>query len=429
MSLSSYKKHHPSSFGKRIISWLQDTIDVQSSKKIRFKLILSAVLIVFFSAMLTFWYFWEIPLVSPLGSGGQIHFLSKRNILGLFSRPKVIYGFLPYWNIDQVKIHPELTHLSYFGLNIGADGDIVINDEEGEAHAGYNGLKSDTFWNLTQELERQNSNLEIVLVQFDPDKIVKLVNNEEAHQNLLTSIDSILLAYPVSGINIDIEYSGEVTEELRSNFASLIEKIDQHLEQKFDNVQLSIDMYANASNNNMIWDVPRIGRAVDYIVVMAYDFHLRSSPQAGPVAPLFGGRQSWNTDIHQNLREYLRHVPNEKILLGVPFYGYEWQTESRDPQAKTFPDTGCTASYKRVRELLTNGDGLQVETGWDDSALSPYLSYTKDDNIYMIYYENPTSISFKMEYVNQLDLAGIAIWALGYDGYTRELWEVLETSL
>jgi GH18 family chitinase len=41
----------------------------------------------------------------------------------------------------------------------------------------------------------------------------------------------------------------------------------------------------------------------------------------------------------------------------------------------------------------------------------------------MIYYENPTSISFKLEYVKQLDLAGIAIWALGYEGHTRELWD------
>jgi len=51
-------------------------------------------------------------------------------------------------------------------------------------------------------------------------------------------------------------------------------------------------MYASASKNDQIWDVPRIGQAVDYIVVMAYDFHRTSSSQAGPVAPLFGGEKN-----------------------------------------------------------------------------------------------------------------------------------------
>jgi len=102
-------------------------------------------------------------------------------------------------------------------------------------------------------------------------------------------------------------------------------------------------------------------------------------------------------------------VPNEKILLGIPFYGYEWQTDSRSPQANTYPKTGSTASYARVKDLLENSDDLQVETGWDNLALCPYLSYIENDEIFMIYYENPVSINFKMEYVRQLDLAGIAI--------------------
>lgn len=387
------------------------------------------------AALIAFWQLWEVPLISPLANGGKVRFLSNQNVLGLSSQTqspkqsKIVYGFLPYWNVDHTLIQPELTHLSYFGLNIGEDGDVVIQNDEGAFHAGYNKLNSQQLWNLVEDLKQQDGEFELVLVQFDPDKIVELVNNEQAHQNLITSIDSMLLAYPISGINIDIEYSGKVTGELRDNFASLIEKIKNHLDQKFGNVQLSIDMYANASNNRMLWDVPRIGQSVDYIIVMAYDFHLRSSPQAGPVAPLFGGKQNWSIDIHQNLREYLRYVPNEKILLGIPFYGYQWQTECRSPQSKTFPGTGSTASYKRVQELITNSAELELETGWDDNALSPYLSFIKDDNIYMIYYENPTSISYKMEYVNQLDLGGIAIWALGYDGHTRELWDVLAKRL
>ncbi|OQA82057.1 MAG: putative sporulation-specific glycosylase YdhD [Microgenomates group bacterium ADurb.Bin238] len=184
-------------------------------------------------------------------------------------------------------------------------------------------------------------------------------------------------------------------------------------------------MYASASNNKQLWDVPRISRAVDYVVVMAYDFHRRGSSQAGPVAPLFGGKNKWDTDIHQHLVEYLKYVPREKVVLGLPFYGYGWQTESRSPQANSFPNTGFTATYQSVQEILADKKRNQVQTGWDDHALCPYLSYIEDDKIYMIYYEDVTSISYKLEYVKQLNLAGIAIWALGYEGQNRDLWDVV----
>ncbi len=398
------------------------------SIRIRNRLLLSAFIITIFSAIFTVWYLWDVNLVSPLSSISQIKFLAQNQILGSSSsRDYVIYGFLPYWNIRQVKIQPELTHLSYFGLGVDDDGTIIIRDEDGNLHPGYNKLSSDQMLLLAQELEANKQSFEIALVQFNPDKIQKLANNPEAHQNLLRSLDSILLAYPVNGINIDIEYSGEVTPELRDDFASLIEKISRHLDKKYNHVQLSIDVYATAATNQLIWDMPRISRAVDYIIVMAYDFHRTSSTQAGPVAPLFGGQAKSDGDIHQNLRELLRYVPNEKILLGIPFYGYQWQTDSKIPKANTYPDSGVAASYQQVQELLTKKDQYQIETGWDDQALCPYLSFVEDGKDYVIYYENPTSIGYKLEYVRQLDLAGVAIWALGYEGQSRELWEVVET--
>jgi len=399
-------------------------------KKSRIKIALSIFLLIILGLSIFLYCSWEIPLISPLTDNSWLVFSSeeKGSIFNLFSNknPKIVYGFLPYWNLDTVTVQPELTHLSYFGLNIQEDGSIVTKDADGNTHPGYRKLYSDNLLNLANFVhDNNNGQLEITLVQFEADIINKIVNNPEAHDNLINSIDALLLSAPVSGINIDIEYGGTVTSELRDNFALMIEKIRQHLETKFDKVTLSIDMYASASNNKQIWDVPRIAHAVDYLVVMAYDFHRRGSPQAGPVAPLFGGKDKWDTDIHQHLREYLRYVPKEKILLGIPFYGYGWQTESHSPQSNSFPDTGFTATYSFVQSLFTNSEVSNIITGWDDTALCPYISYEKEGNIYMIYYENKTSISYKVEYVKQLDLAGVAIWAIGYEKDSRELWDVI----
>ncbi|MFH1959545.1 MAG: glycosyl hydrolase family 18 protein [Patescibacteria group bacterium] len=391
----------------------------------RIFLIVVSLLGFFLSLAFSLWYFADIPLTSPLSSLTTFNFINQITSRG---NDKIVYGFVPYWNLDEVIIQPELTHLAYFGLTIGASGHIVTK-ENGGLEPGYKHLQSDKFLQISSQMEQQNKNIEIVLSQFNNDAIVTLLNQEQSIQNLLTSLDSILLAYPVNGINLDIEYTGKITDDLQQKFVKLVTAINQHLDQKYDHVAFSIDMYASAASNPQIWDVAAIEPHVDHIVVMAYDFHQRSSPQAGPVAPLFGGREYWDSDINQHLADFVKLVPKEKILLGVPFYGYEWQTTSRDPQAHTFPKTGSTASFKRVKKIMSQAKELSVEEGWNDHALSPYLSYLEDNQIFVIYYENSRSLSYKLDYVNQLNLSGISIWALGYEDDSRELWDVIDRKL
>lgn len=391
-------------------------------RKNKIKLAVLLVVTLFTATALSVWWFWEIPLASPINQLSSFKFLRESESKA--TPNKVVYGFIPYWNLKKAIIQPELTHFAYFSLTIGADGNF-LQSIDGESEPGFSRLSSDEFLDLSNQTLDQSGEVDLVLSQFNADDITAFLGSERAQENLLNQLDNILLAYPFNGINIDIELNGSGTENLRNNLSKFVKKLRTHLDEKYSHVNLSIDMYAGAASSQQLWDVEAIGKEVDYIVVMAYDFHRQSSPQAGPVAPLFGGRELWDSDINQHLQSFIEKVPKEKILLGVPFYGYEWQTTSRDSQSHTFPDTGATASIERVSELLKNKDKFKVQEHWNEEALSPYLSYEEDGNIYVIYYENPRSISYKLDYVNQLDIAGIAIWALGYEGQGRDLWEVV----
>lgn len=376
----------------------------------------------------TLWYFQEPTFTSPLSSLTTFNFIEE--FIPRARDKKEVYGFLPYWNLKEVELEPELTQLAYFGLTLGADGHVLTTTQNQTPEPGYQRLKSDRLLSLAQELEAQNKQnfgqFEIVLAQFDNETIKSLLNNVKSQENLLQSLDSILLAYPINGINLDLEYSGQVTPELRQQLTELVAAIDQHLDQKYDGVRLSLDLYAAAASKNMLWDVPALEPYLDRIIVMAYDFHRANSPQAGPVAPLFGGKTNWESDINQNLAEFARQVPPEKILLGVPFYGYQWQTTSRQAQAKTFPQSGQTVEFNEIQDILAKKDEYQVEQHWHQAALSPYLTYQQADKTYVVHYENSRSLSYKLDYVNQLDLAGVAIWALGYEDGQRELWDVVK---
>ena len=340
-----------------------------------------------------------------------------------------------------MQIDHTLTHLAYFGLDIGADGTILNRTADGSLEPGFRTLNDENFLEFSQDVLGQDKKFELVLKQFSSKDIATFLSNEKNFDTFLTSLDSLLLAYPVTGINIDIEYAGENSQSLRAPLTQFMTALSQHLRSRYKNIQLSIDVYASAaSNDQSLWDIRALGSLVDYVIVMAYDFHQRGSTQAGPVAPLFSEDDTWSSDINRHLKNFLDQMPREKILLGIPFYGYAWQTEATTPRANTFEDSGFTVSYKKAKELLKLAKGqASTESAWvgatsikqdfDSEALSPFITYQQEGKFYTLYYEDPQSINYKLAYARQLDLGGIAIWALGYEDSERELWQVIEDGI
>lgn len=394
--------------------------------KLKIKFIVLTFVTLFASAAVALWINWEVPLTSPIDSLTTFRFLSQSNLAR--NNKKIVYGFLPYWNTNKITLQDELTHLGYFSLTLAADG-TFLESYEGELDMGLRRLNTEEFLEIGTTLTNKNKKVEIVISQFNHGDIVSFLNSKPAQEKFFQSLDNVLLAYQFNGVNIDMETSGETSQQVRNNLTEFMKDLKTHLDSKYSSVGLSIDTYASAAKNPQLWDIPALAPHVDYIIVMAYDFHRSSSQKAGPVAPLFGGKELWDGDINNYLESFLEVVPREKVILGIPFYGYEWQTTSRDSQSHTFPNTGTTASYSRVLSLLEKKEELDVQEHWNETALSPYLSYTEDGELYVLYYENSRSISYKLDYVNQLDLGGIAIWALGYESDSRELWDVIGRKL
>lgn len=367
----------------------------------------------------------RLPLLSPLTEQPIFSFLATSADQG---SDKVVYGFLPYWNLKQTTLHPELSHLAYFSVTVLGDGTVLTKTTDGP-EPGYRQLSSDLLLDLIDQANQRQIEFQLVLSMFNNDDIAALLSSPTAQTKLLETLDSMVLAYPISGVNIDIEYTGSVSPELRTGLTTLIAKLNQHLDQTYDSIELSIDMYSSAASHEYLWDVEQLALQVDYIIIMAYDFHRSSSTVAGPVAPLFGGNSHWDSDINQHLKDFTQLVPSHKLLLGIPFYGYEWETVSDAAQAHTIPNTGQTAQYRRVQSLLNQATEFQVTEHWNDTALSPYLTFVEAGETHVLYYDNSRSLSYKLDFVNQLNLGGIAIWALGYEGDYPELWEVISRKL
>lgn len=351
----------------------------------------------------------------------------------------IVYGFVPYWNLKKTIVQPEITHLAYFSLPISDAGELdgissKVSDDP-DADISSKRWRSELLDDVVGDLQ-PGQKFTVTLTQFDKEVIETFLGTPAAQDRFQVALRSFLqnTTRPVAGINIDIEYAGDASPELRGQYVEFVRRtrqtMDDHAKSKrISPLQLSASVFASSASKHLIWDLPALVPYLDQVVVMAYDFHRQSSPVAGPVAPVFGAKEVWDNDIVLHLKEFLKVMPAEKVLLGVPFYGYEWETTAAEPRSLTFPGTGGTASYGRVRELLQDPEYFPITQGWDDIALSPYLTYLKDDKQHVVYYEDARSLSYKLELVTGLRLGGIAIWALGYEDGSRELWDSIQQSL
>lgn len=351
----------------------------------------------------------------------------------------LVYGFWPYWNVAKATLQPELTHLAYFAFPVTADGELdglsVPATQDPDARNSIRRWKSSLIDEKISKLNNEQK-LVITITQFDRTTIHTFLSSPSAQSRFQLRLQEFLDSSqrPIAGINIDIEYAGEATPQLRQDYVQLVRATRQTLDdwavtRQRPALELSASVFASAASRPLLWDLPVLAPYLDRVVMMAYDFHRPSSPVAGPVAPVFGAKESWDHDVVLHLREFLTQLPAEKILLGVPFYGYEWETTTAAPRSLAYPGTGSVASYSRVQRLLTQPQPFSITTGWDSEALAPYLTYQKDGRQFVIYYEDARSLRYKLELVTGLRLGGIAIWALGYEEDDRQLWDTISRQL
>ena len=151
--------------------------------------------------------------------------------------------------------------------------------------------------------------------------------------------------------------------------------------------------HASAVAADPAYDMVRLGQVLDQIILMGYDYSTTASNQATPVAPLYSA--DGEASIDKSISSLKGRVDFDKVVLAIPFYGYEWQTLNNQFRSQTIPDTGALATYDRVTQLV-NGR-KDIEINWDNKSQTPWINYTQSGANKQIYFENEQSISKKLE--------------------------------
>jgi chitinase len=355
--------------------------------------------------------------LSPLGMNPDI-------LASKVPSQKPIIGFLPYWNIgtSQIKYH-LLDYIAYFSLDFNFDGSIKKVDDNGHSLPGYTNLHNGRVDEIFGLAKKQDVKLMIVFTAFNNEVIDSIIKSPQYGQNAIDAISQYVTDYNLDAVNIDFEYNQNypISAEAAELYPIFIQKLSEQLKKQSPNIVITIDLYANAFLKNHSYDSYKLSQAADWLILMGYDFYQTSSPKAGPIAPI---KSDKGKSISQALNAAIKNnIDTQKIVLAMPFYGYEWQTTNDEFNAPTYPGTGAMASYRRVHQLIKDE---KLDPSWDFKSMSPWIAYEKNGAFYQIYYENDQSIGLKLQLVNQVDLQGAAIWALGYEGKDASVWDVIE---
>lgn len=321
---------------------------------------------------------------------------------------KKIIGFLPFWSVAaNVKVESgNFTDIYYFGLGIEQSGVIRQSGPEWEI------FNSRYMKNLREEMKQSGTKFSVVIKDFDGDKMAKISSSSASLKQFISSLSLLIAQNDLDGINFDFEYPAGSNFPTSEQLSNVIEEVVFGIRKNNPGVVLSFDISGNIPEKERIYDVKKIGELMDFIILMGYDYKTPTSSFAGPPAPLLGEINEHT--ISESVAYLNSRVEVSKIVLGIPLYGYEWETHDATYKSSAVPKSGALATIKRVQKLILENKNILKH--WDDKAKSPWFSYKDGGVVKEIYYEDTNSIKSKIEFAQENYLFGIAFWALGYEG-------------
>ena len=274
---------------------------------------------------------------------------------------------------------------------------ICIADAEGNVNRGKDN------WLLAFAKKKGMAVLPLVANKdFDADIAHAVLSDPAKRTRVVDQLLAIVQDWGSTGINVDLE-NVEAADRPHLN-AFMQELCDRFHENR---LLVSIDVAAKTRDApESYWagayDYAFLGKWCDFVILMCYDEHW-SSGHPGPI-----GSKPW---VRKCLEYATSVIPREKVVLGVPFYGYDWPEEGR---ARGYTSKGVCKLIAEKKPTLR----------WHNIWKYHWFEYQDDEGKKRtVWYEDPKSLEHKIALAQEFGLAGISIWRLGDED--ADYWKLL----
>lgn len=319
---------------------------------------------------------------------------------------KIIFGWHPYWqNGFETNYQWDLlSHLCYFSYDVNyLNGNALTTNSWSTA-------------NVVTTALANNVKVSLCVTLFDDH--AAFLGNTNAKQTLITNLINLVQQRGAHGVNIDFE---AVPSGQSANLTAFMLDLCSQFHTAIPNGEVSIALPAVDWSNT--FDVAAMSNCVDQFFIMGYDYYYGGSAQAGPTDPLYSMVSTYNYNHAKSITYYLnRGVPANKLCLGLPYYGREWETESNAVPSNTTGNFATSRTYKYVRD----NSGTYVNHQYHAGSKSGYFTYQNGGNWRECFINSAYTLGKRFEMVHLRNLAGIGIWALGYDDGYLDFWNEIE---
>lgn len=317
------------------------------------------------------------------------------------------FGWHPYTNGNSYTSYnfDMLWGISYFSY--------ALNPADGN----YKSIHEWKTTALVDSAKAHNCKVFLTVSNFGAADNQTFLTNTKAQENFIVKLKQLLALRNADGVNLDFE---GVPTSVKTKFMQFIINTSKVLKKHNPSYQVSLCLYAE--DWNKIFDIPKIDSHIDFYTLMGYDYYGSFSKFAGPVTP-FKSSKEFGTGLETSVMYYLnKGVASNKLIVGLPYYGAEWYTNTEKIPSKASKFLSHPP-YKTIKKLYI--DSLEIPVQFNTESASSYIAVKEQHGYKEIWFENVHSLSLKYQWIKEKKLAGVGIWALGYDEGSSELWDLL----
>lgn len=295
------------------------------------------------------------------------------------------YPYISPWVLRQTL--PYLTGMFVFSYGFTVEGELLSP------------VPSDAWMLETAEEFGRDSILTLTPLgpdgRFSNNLIHGMLENEEGKERLMEELLAEMRRSSFSGVDVDFEY---ILAEDRDLFTGFVAELTRRMNAEGYRVSVALAPKTSADQPGLLYegkDYRGLGEAANEVLLMTYEWGYKYGPPMA-VAPL--------NKVRQVVEYALTEIAPEKILLGVPNYGYDWIL----PFVRGESQAVTIGHVEAVQIAINNGVPIQ----YDETAQSPFFLYERDGVMHEVWFEDVRSLERKYDLIRESGLRGMGVWQI-----------------